>query len=108
MKQYFILVIFCGLFFQTQAQAGFEAGGWIGVSNYFGDLNTNTRLNKLGPAGGVSLRYNFNNRVGIKIAAGGGLVRADDADSDNNFERARNLSFKSPVADASLMLEFNF
>jgi len=107
-KQFFILIFFIGTFFQTQAQAGFETGGWLGVSTYFGDLNTNTRLTDIGLAGGVKLRYNFNNRIGLQISAGAGSVSADDKDSDNNFELARNLNFSSSVADVSLLLEFNF
>ncbi len=108
MKRYIALLIFCSLTLFVNAQRGFEAGGWLGVSNYFGDLNTNFRLDKVGPAGGLGLRYNFNNRVSLRLGGNVGVVEADDADSNNLFERTRNLSFKSRVADASLLLEFNF
>jgi hypothetical protein len=37
-----------------------------------------------------------------------GTVQADDKDSPNIYERARNLHFKSFVGDAGLQLEFNF
>jgi hypothetical protein len=107
-KRYIALLIFCSLTLFVNAQRGFEAGGWLGVSNYFGDLNTNFRLDKVGPAGGLGLRYNFNNRVSLRLGGNVGVVEADDADSNNLFERTRNLSFKSRVADASLLLEFNF
>ena len=36
----------------ASAQYGWEAGGWAGVSYYFGDLNTNFRLNRQALAGG--------------------------------------------------------
>lgn len=107
-KKYTLFLLFCGLTLCANAQRGFEAGGWLGVSNYFGDLNTNFRLNQVGPAGGVALRYNFNNRISLRLAGNVGEVEADDADSNNLFEQTRNLSFKSKVADASLLLEFNF
>ena len=42
---------------------GWEAGGQIGVSNYFGDLNTNWRLDRMHLAGGLNARYNFNDRL---------------------------------------------
>lgn len=107
-KKFSLFLLFCSFSFGIHAQSGFEAGGWIGISNYFGDLNTNFRMNKSGPAGGLGLRYNFNNRVCLRVGANAGVVEATDADSDNLFERTRNLSFKSKIADASLLLEFNF
>ncbi|GIV30775.1 MAG: hypothetical protein KatS3mg029_0126 [Saprospiraceae bacterium] len=92
----------------SYSQEGFEAGGWLGMSHYFGDLNTNMRIDHPGLAGGLALRYNFNPRIALKLSGNTGTVAAYDADSPNIFERARNLHFKSRVADAALQLEFNF
>ncbi len=94
--------------FSIQAQDGLEVGGWLGISNYFGDLNTNLRLNRVNPAGGIGFRYNFNERLAVKLSGSIGTVEAYDSDSPNIFERARNLHFKSQVADAGLQLGFNF
>ncbi|HND88929.1 MAG TPA: DUF6089 family protein [Saprospiraceae bacterium] len=87
---------------------GWELGGWLGCSNYFGDLNTNWRLNRLHLAGGIGTRYNFNDRLALRLGLNLGEVSASDADSKNIYEQRRNLSFKSPVADATLQFEFNF
>ena len=92
----------------SQAQKGPELGIVLGASNYFGDLNTSYSLKRIGPAGGVVARYNFNNRICIKLAGTYGRLRAMDSDSENPFQRARNLSFRAGVVDASLQLEFNF
>lgn len=89
-------------------QQGWEAGGWLGVSHYFGDLNTNLRLTDPGYAGGIVARYNFNKRVCLKFSGNYGTVSAQDADSENLFERARNLSFRSVVVDGAAQMEFNF
>lgn len=94
--------------FALDAQKGWEAGGWLGGSFYFGDLNTSFDLSKPGLAGGVIARYNFNDRVCFKLSGNIGSVRADDADSKNIFERARNLSFQSMIIDATAQFEFNF
>lgn len=107
-KRFLILCLICSAGLSIQAQDGLEAGGWIGISNYFGDLNTNLRLNRINPAGGIGFRYNFNERLGVKLSANMGTVEAYDADSPNIYERARNLHFKSVVADAGLQLGFNF
>ncbi len=103
--------IFCFAIFTLNllsAQQGIEAGVGIAAVNYFGDLNTNLRLNRLGPAVGFGLRYNFNERVCAKVSGNVGRVEAYDSDSPNLFERARNLSFRSVVADAAGQMEFNF
>lgn len=90
------------------AQRGWEAGFWLGATHYFGDLNTNYDLGLPGVAGGVLARFNFNDRICMKLSGNYGTVRGDDSRSQNVFERARNLSFESPVMDAALQFEFNF
>lgn len=90
------------------AQEGAEFGGFIGGSHYFGDLNTDFKVNKPNLAFGLLGRYNFNERVSIKLAGSVGQVEADDTNSNNTFERRRNLNFKSQVLDASAQIEFNF
>ncbi|HMQ62668.1 MAG TPA: DUF6089 family protein [Flavilitoribacter sp.] len=90
------------------AQKGWEVGPWAGVSYYFGDLNSNYDLSKPNFAGGFLARYNFNKRICLKFSAGLGEIQGDDADSDNVFERARNLNFRSILVDGTAQLEFNF
>ena len=87
---------------------GWELGGWVGISNYFGDLNTNYRLNQLHVAGGIGTRYNFNDRLAFRLGANYGQISASDADSKNVYELRRNLSFRSNIVDATMQLEFNF
>lgn len=90
------------------AQKGWEAGGWLGTSYYFGDLNTSFNLSTPGIAAGLKGRYNFNPRVAWSFSANYARVNADDARSENPFERQRNLHFRSAVVDATTMVEFNF
>jgi hypothetical protein len=90
------------------SQKGWEAGGWGGVSYYFGDLNTNYDLSRPGPALGGLARYNFNGRLALAMGLSFGRITGSDSRSRNEFERARNLSFSSNVFDASLSFEFNF
>jgi hypothetical protein len=109
MRYFFLLFLL--LFISAvdiQAQKGFELGGWLGTSYYFGDLNTNLKIVKPGIAGGLIARKNFNTRVSLRSSLSFGRVGADDADSDNNFERNRNLSFRSNIFDLTNVIEFNF
>ncbi len=107
-KLLFLILISFGISTISNAQKGWEAGGWLGVSHYFGDLNTNYRISDLGPALGAFGRYNFNNRVALRLGATYARVAADDKDSDNSFEQARNLHFRSNIFDLNSQFEFNF
>lgn len=94
--------------FSFAQMRGFELGGWGGVSNYFGDLNTNWRVNRLHLSGGLGVRYNFNDRLAVRLGATYGQISAYDSDSKNDFELRRNLSFKSTIVDGTAQFEFNF
>ena len=107
-KALLFAAIILGTFSIVQAQKGWEAGGWLGASYYFGDLNTNYDLSTPGLAGGIIARYNFNNRLCLRMSANYAKVMADDANSSNPFERARNLSFESTILEGLAQLEFNF
>ena len=103
-----LATIILGTTTTATAQKGWEAGGWLGAAYYFGDLNTNYDLGMPGLAGGLITRYNFNNRIALRLGANYGQVKADDARSDNAFERARNLSFQSDILEGVFLMEFNF
>lgn len=91
-----------------QAQKGWEVGGWIGTSLYYGDLNNEINFKSPGLAGGVLGKWNFNNRIALRSSFNFGRIGADDAKSSNNFKRNRNLSFKSNIWDVTTGIEFNF
>jgi hypothetical protein len=101
-----------GLFFavnHASAQMkGWEVGGWVGASNYFGDLNTEWRVNRPHLAGSLGARYNFNDRLALRFGGTYGRISASDADSRNVYEQRRNLSFRSDLFELSTQFEFNF
>jgi len=105
-----LCLLFAFFLFGTtlSAQEGWELGGWVGTANYFGDLNTTFDVGDAGLAVGAIARYNFNTRISMKATANYLRVAASDADSDNTFERTRNLNFRSDVWDGSFNFEFNF
>lgn len=106
-----LFVLFLGIIIlpiTLSSQRGLELGGWLGTSFYSGDLNTKLKITKPGIAGGLLARFNFNHRVSVKSSLNYGKVGADDANSDNNFEKNRNLSFSSVLFDLSNVVEFNF
>ena len=63
------IILFILLFsIKLYSQKGYELGGWLGTSYYFGDLNTNLKIVKPGIAGGILARKNFNTRVALRTS----------------------------------------
>ena len=92
----------------ASAQRGYEVGGFLGAGWYFGDLNPDFRLGHPGPAVGLIGRHNFNERIGVALTGNYTFVQGNDAWSENPFQRARNLSFRSNIFDIGGRFEFNF
>jgi len=105
-----LLFSFLSLFFLNaiHAQQAWEAGAWLGVSHYFGELNPSFNLTRPGLSGGVTARYLFNNRLSFKSSLNYAFISGTDEDSSNPFEQARNLHFRSNIFDLSNQFEFNF
>ncbi len=108
MKRIFTITLFTALISANLQAQEWEAGIWGGVANYFGDLNTNTSFEFVGPATGVFARYNAGSRFAVKTGLNFGIVAFDDATSPHNYQNRRNLSFKSKIYESSTHIEFNF
>ena len=108
MKGFSLLVLFIALSFAGYSQKGYELGGMIGISNYIGDINPNFSLKTPGLSICGLGRYNFNNRISIRADLAAGRLIGKDNLSENNFQQARNLSFRTDYLDGSLDFEFNF
>src|SRR5688500_1120835 len=101
----FLFLIICSPVF---SQKGYELGGLAGASFYVGDINPSYSVKTPGPSLGVIGRYNFNTRTSIRFDLGAGRLIGRDSLSDNPFQQARNLSFRTDYIDAAIGLEFNF
>lgn len=106
-----IIILFLLTFYvlpDLSAQKGWELGGFVGLSQYYGDINPDLNLNAPRPSLGFRARYNFNERVSWRGGLGFGRLSGDDSKSDNNFQLARNLNFSSNIYDLHTGIEFNF
>ena len=105
---FLIIIVFLFSIKGINAQKGYEIGGWIGALNYFGDMNTSFNLKDPGIAGGINFRFIFNDRISLKSSFNYGNIKANDENSNNSFEKQRNLNFKSILIDLTNQIEFNF
>lgn len=79
-----------------------ELGVNGGGMNYIGDLNDQSPLGKVNPAGGVFFRMKFDDRWALSIGGSYGYLESDD------FMAWRHLSFRSLLAEGYMRMEFNF
>ena len=114
MKKLLILMLSGGLSLAANAQQmdsyiqEGEFGLAIGAGHYFGDLNTSGSLRRPKFSGGAYFRKQFNNYVGIKVAANYARLGYSDVFSNNVTEQRRNLSFNSDIWELSVSGDFNF
>jgi hypothetical protein len=87
-----------------------EWGGFLGLSTYNGDLaQSPIPLRGTRPALGAFYRYNFNSRWALKTGFTFGYIASYDRYSGKGSDREfRNLSFYSPLAELSMVVEYNF
>lgn len=96
------------LLVQTSFAQQWEVGGWVGSSFYQGDLAPDFSMKRPGLAFGAMGRFNFDNRLSLRAGISYLHVSGYDSDSENPFQRERNLSFFSPIFEGHLVSEFNF
>lgn len=97
------------LFAQNAIVQEGEVGVGIGAANYFGDLNTRAKFNRLKPAATFFFRKNFGNYIALRVGASFAQVGYSDVyNTHNETMRRRNLSFNSNIWELGLQGDFNF
>ena len=81
-----------------------EVGLSFGGMNYLGDLNDQSMFGRVNMAGGVQARYCFDSRWSMALGGVYGHIEGGNPD----VVRRRNLSFRSPVMEGNIRVEFNF
>ena len=86
-----------------------EFGIGVGAGHYFGDLNTQGKLNRPKMAASIFYRKNLGNYIAARVGASfARLGYSDIYNSHNQYMYQRNLSFNSNVWELSLQGDFNF
>jgi Domain of unknown function (DUF6089) len=97
------------LSFGTSQGQSSEAGIFLGVGTYKGEISNSLFSTKfVKPAVGILYRRNFNSHWGYRLGITYGAVTADDAESDDDYQVRRNLSFRARILDFHGLFEFNF
>jgi len=118
MKRYLPFVLLVGLSvltsvrtsaqYESIVQEG-EFGLSAGAAHYFGDLNTNARLNRPKLALGAFFRKQFGNYIAIRVGANfAQLGYSDIYNKNNEYQLRRNLSFNTNIWELAVQGDFNF
>jgi hypothetical protein len=87
-----------------------EIGGIYGYSGYIGDLNQSIiEVTEVHPSYGIHSRINWSQFLSTRLCLSYGAISGSDSEFSTLEDiRSRNLSFKSPLYEASLQVELNY
>ena len=108
-KIFIALSIFGSAFFFTnhvQAQT-YEAGGFIGLGLYKGELSNIPNPASYGGNLQILGKYNIDNYSSIRINISESIITGSDNNS-NNLATNRNSKFSTTIGEFSFMYEHNF
>lgn len=88
----------------------YEGGVFLGGSNYIGDIGPTTYINPNRIAVGGIAKFNWTSRITFRGTFIYTRLHADDSKAENSFRRNRGpqRSFRNPIAEGSLGIEFSF
>lgn len=88
-------------------RARFELGAMGGGSYYIGDLNHAKHFVYSKPAFGAIFRYNLSTRASLRLTGTYGTVWGADAESNDEVQLNRNLSFTSKIYEVAFGVEID-
>ncbi len=108
MKTTYLLLIGIMLSLTLQGQGTIHAGIFAGLANYGGDLvEKDFEITETNPATGLVGRYDFKSWFTLRANFIAGTISGSDGNAIDVNRRKRNLSFRSPIYEFSLIPEFN-
>lgn len=100
-----ILVVACSFLGHSQT---YEVGGFLGGSNYIGDVGKTTYISPNNVAFGGIFKWNRSPRHSFRGSIMISDISGDDADSPEERRKQRGYSFKNNIFEVSAGLEFTF
>jgi hypothetical protein len=107
MKKRFALLIFISISSILLGQE-YEAGIFIGGSNYVGDIGRTNYIYPNNIAGAVFFKYNWNPRIAVRATYSYLPIKGNDLDADTDFRNDRALNFSNTINELAMGIEYNF
>ncbi len=86
----------------------FEIGGFVGGSNYIGDVGSSWYIKPNSLAVGGVFKWNVSERYAYRASLTASQLKASDKDADTQGRSNRNLDFSNQIYEGALGMEFNF
>lgn len=86
----------------------FRVGVSAGVTNYLGDLDDDFTFKFTKPGFGITGSYRFNPMMTARLGFFQGWASASDESSTDIARNRRNLSFRTPITEATFNVVFDF
>ncbi|MGV6829578.1 MAG: type IX secretion system protein PorG [Flavobacteriales bacterium] len=86
----------------------YEIGGFIGGSNYIGDVGNTSYISPNSPAFGAIFKWNRSERHSFRATIIKSNIKANDKDSKEKRRQERGLQFENTITEASLGIEYTF
>lgn len=107
MKKSILAIVFVSLSNVMLGQV-YEAGFFVGGSNYVGDIGRTNYIYPNEIAGAVFFKYNWNPKMAVRATYSYLPVSGNDLEADTDFRRDRGFSFSNTIHEFALGLEYNF
>lgn len=107
MKNHILLIIFLSFSSISFTQV-YEAGVFIGGSNYVGDIGRTNYVYPNKIAGAVFFKYNWNPKIAVRATYSYLPIEANDLDADTDYRRDRGLNFSNTINELAVGIEYNF
>ena len=107
MRRYLMLLLCICISSNCLSQIN-EIGFFIGGTNYVGDVGRTNYIQPNNPGGSIIYKYNVNPRIALRGSFSHFSLKGDDADSENTIRQQRGFSFKNPVNEFAVGIEYNF
>jgi len=107
MKKSILLMIFV-CFSNVLLGQVYEAGIFVGGSNFVGDVGRTNYIYPNEIAGAVFFKYNHNPRIAFRATYSYLPFSGNDADADTDFKNDRGISFTNTIHELAIGLEYNF
>lgn len=103
------LILICLLFISSLSFSQiYEIGGFVGGSNFIGDVGSTQFVNPNKIAFGGLFKWNRSPRHSFRASVTYSTLSADDALSNDPRRKLRAYNFNADVLEASVGIEFNF
>lgn len=102
------IAILCSLFVQTSYSQIHEIGGFVGGSNFIGDVGSTNYIAPNNFAVGAVYKWNRSARHAWRASIIFSELKGIDSKSDDPKRKTRGYEFTNQIIEGSLGMEFNF